>query len=688
MHQPYYKDDFENKYLLPWVFLHAIKDYYEMPWHISKFDNIKAVFNLVPSLIVQLEDYANGTANDLFLEALTTDVKALSNEEKQKLLPQLFMANVRHMIYPSERYKNLYEKFKSNQDLDDTEINDLEVLFLLSWSGHFIRQNSETVKNLILQDKFFTNEQKAALLNELFSFIKKIIPFYKKLAEENKIELSATPFYHPILPLLLNHLSAKEAKNDIILPRIFNDFSSDAHLQVKNAKKYFTDVFGFSPTGMWPAEGSISNDAAKCFIAHGVNWIASDEDVLSNSLSKNLSDENFRCELYKPYYYENEGKKINLFFRDKKLSDLIGFSYSNIDAEKASSDFINKLKNIYDKCDFEPVVSVILDGENAWEYYFNNAMPFFESLYGKISQEDWIETLTFSEITENTESVKLNNIVAGSWIYGNFTTWVGHPEKNKAWELLSETINDIENKKHKLDENTLNLITKELHIALGSDWFWWYGDDHFSIQADIFDDLFRKHLANIYKLAGVTVNPEIYKPIKKSFKSGIIEHFKCPVNPKIDGQITDFYEWIGSGKFDLKYDLGSMHTDSSYLNKLHWGKNSNILYLRIDGKIKEIFNKNMILDVEFIANIKKNFSVSIDDNKIISFNNFESDEKIKVAIKDIIEMEIPLNEVITNKNKVAVQFRLKKETEIIERAPVYNFAELDLSEEYLKNWIV
>jgi alpha-amylase/alpha-mannosidase (GH57 family) len=685
MHQPYYKDDFTGEYLLPWVFLHAIKDYYEMPWHVSKF-NIKAVFNLVPSLIVQLNEYAEGKANDIFLETLKKDVDLLSVSDKQKFIPLLFMSNPDNMITPFKRYKYLYNKFKKNEELTNQEIIDSEVLFLLSWTGNFIRKDSEFVKYLIDKGSLYTNLQKTELINSLIIYIGKIIPFYEKLAHENKIELSTTPFYHPILPLLLNPLSAKEAKPDIKLPKIICNFEKYAYKQVEDSNILFKEIFNFAPQGMWPAEGSISNEAVKCFSDNGITWIASDENVLSNSLGQNLADEKFRNELYKPYYFDCNGKKINIFFRDKILSDLIGFTYSNMNAEKASDDFINKLRFIYNKCDFEPVVSVILDGENAWEYYHKNATPFFENLYEKLLKENWLEVSTFSEILKIINSKKIKNIVAGSWIYGDFTTWIGHEEKNKAWELIANVYNNVKNTT--FNDKDKYLIEKEFNIALGSDWFWWYGDDHINNQADVFDYLFRKHLQNIYKLANIPVERNLFQPIKKIKKYGAINKPTHFISPKIDGELTSFFEWKGCGIFDLKYDLGSMHKDEQYLQKLYWGNDSKMFYFKIDGDIKKLKNKNLILTVEFEANVKKSFSISTVSCKIINSKNFNDGfEKLKIAINNFIEMAIPLSEILYHE-KVFIQFTLYDENGVIEKAPIYNFAELRLNNNKLTDWFI
>ena len=407
-------------------------------------------------------------------------------------------------------------------------------------------------------------------------------------------------------------------------------------LYVREGLNEFERHFGFRPKGMWPAEGSVSQKAAEMFAGNGISWIATDEEVLGNSLQVNMKDGANRYRLYQKHFQIHNGQKINIFFRDKALSDLIGFTYSSWNEDDAVNDFMHHLRNIYDSVDFSPHVSVILDGENAWEYYNQNAYNFFTKLYDRLTHTDWLQTQTFSEVINNYDIPEetLHNIKAGSWIMGNFRIWIGHPEKNKAWELLSKTKRSIEKHISNADEAAAAQIYKEYHAAEGSDWFWWYGDDHFSIQADVFDKLFRTHLINIYRLLKLNVPSEFFTPIKATKNSGVITKPSSYVCPKIEGKISNFFEWLGAGEFDLKSDAGSMHAGGDTLQHLLFGFDDKNLYIALKSDFSSLENTICQIDVSFDDN-KKTFEIDLDCRKNTS-------DDVTYAIDHILEASIPL----------------------------------------------
>ncbi len=693
MHQPYYKDDFQNQYLLPWVFLHGIKDYYDMPSYLAPHSGIKAVFNFVPSLLIQMEDYGTGKAHDVFLELIRMDTRKMDMAQKTALLPQLFMANAKYMIQPLSRYNQLHQRYRqfplpdaAVHGFDSQDILDLKVLFLISWTGNYIRKESSLIQALLRQQEQFSEDQKNSLLDELLEKMRDIPDAYKKLLQKGQIEISATPFYHPILPLLLNPSSAREAKPDISMPSCTQAFAHDANWHVRQGIGHVQSVFGQNITGMWPAEGSVSSAAAELFSLHGIQWIASDEDVLFQSLGKGA---HARPALYKPHRIPcDNGKSLTLFCRDKKLSDLIGFTYSSMDAQKAASDFMGRLQEIYDTSDFNPHVSVILDGENAWEFYPQNAALFFHALYQKLEDCTWIKTVTFKESLAHPDLSYeiLPAIRAGSWIYGNFTTWIGHKEKNQAWELLAQTWQAVAEQKSNISEQEWKLIVKELRIVQGSDWFWWYGDDHFSVQADVFDRIFRSHLMNMYKLAGMSIPAQLYLPIKKTYKSGLLKPMSGYISPRIDGRQSGFFEWMGAAHFDLTYDMGSMHTDKRYLKNFFWGRDTEFLYFRLQGEIAELLGSNMILRVEINNPSAHCIQYTFTDPPTPP----KMDETgLKCAAADFIEMRIPF--IILQNPQAAsinVQFKLLREDTVVEQAPLYNSVNVDISDRFLDDWIV
>jgi len=663
MHQPWYMDPFTQEFEMPWVFLHAIKDYYEMPWLVSRYKKIKATFNLVPSLMKQLQIYSENPLSCKFLNLLKKEVDKISATEKDYLLKILFSANLTTMIKPIPRYFQIYQKYMTTQNLTNQDFLDLQVLFLMSWTGNYLRENNHYIKTLFEKGKDFTQAEKEKLINVLLNFLKEIVPYYKKLESEGKIEITTTPYYHPILPLLLNIESARESKPDISLPKITANFKEDAVYHVKSALDEYQGIFDKKPNGLWPAEGSLSNQTLDLFIEHKIKWTATDEDVLYNVAGKR--------DKYKIYKY----KDIYVFFRDKYLSDSIGFRYQNMNEKNAVDDFISHLRSIYNSSQHCQVVSVILDGENAWEFYKNNGKDFFDRLYFEISHQKWIECITFSEVLEkNVEIENLESIKAGSWIYGNFTTWIGHPEKNTAWEYLSEARNFLESEK----ENDLYKKAIEyIYIAEGSDWFWWYGDDHFTIYADKFDLLFRSNLMKVYDALGKKPPAKLSKPIKQTFKQPIIKKPKNYITPTIDGKITNYFEWLFSGEIDLTFDLSSMNTEI-LIDKLYYGYDKENFYLRFDASVNQI--KNNILRLNFITDKEISFSVPISNQK------YTDEDGVEAVSEKIIEIKIPLN--FLNEKKFEFYIEILKDSRLLQKLPVYSIIILDISEDFDYDWMV
>ncbi|MFA7083215.1 MAG: glycoside hydrolase family 57 protein [Arcobacteraceae bacterium] len=677
MHQPYYKDDHTNKIGMPWVFLHAIKDYYDMPYYLQKHNKIKATFNLVPSLLVQIEDYANHTANDKLLDALKKEVSTLSEYEIAYLMEYLFLSNYENMIKPLQRYYELYLQYKQASCYDDLftlqEILDLEVLFLLSWCGNYLRENNALVKALLYQEANFTHLQKIELLNELYAFMKTIVPYYKKLEESGQIAISTTPFYHPILPLLIDKKSAKEARNDVLMPNSEASYKDLASLQVKEAIIYHENTFGKKPNGFWPSEGSVSFETIKLLTENDIKWACSDEEILHKTIYKSKKES-----LYYPYRLNTGNKSINLFFRDKYLSDLIGFEYSSKEAKSAAKDFVSHLHSIYLNSNESQLASVILDGENAWEYYPNNAEDFFEELYSLLEKQEWCQTILFDDVESYSDlQVKeISHIASGSWISGNFDIWIGSSEKNRAWELLDMTKNAYDLKKDFLDVNTKKQIEKEFMQALGSDWFWWYGDDHYTVLKSKFDKLFRKHLKNIFRLMEEEIPLDILLPIAD--KNPISEFHTKPTQnhqPIIDGLKSDFYEWLYSGYINLKKDFSTMDTSALVIEGFYYSSDdeNNLYFLFKGAKIKSILNEGSLN--LYLNNEKYRFKLT---KGLQEFDGFT------VGIDEYIEIKVNA----TKDQKTVVAFELFKEELKVQFAPINKEIILDFEIQDFQKWYV
>jgi alpha-amylase/alpha-mannosidase (GH57 family) len=600
MHQPFYKDPVLGEYILPWTYLHAIKDYYDMPAIVAATPGAKVVFNLVPSLLEQIQDYAAGTAVDPFLVRARRAPADLTEEEKLFIVENFFSANRQRMIEPYQRYLELYCLVGDGapggardrlRHLRDQDLLDLQVWFYLSWTGEAARRRFPLFAELIKKGKNFSAADKELLFETQRELIAEIIPLYRRLHEEGKVELSVTPYFHPILPLLCDSRIAQVAMPKVNLPSLRFRHPEDARSQVAQGIASFEEIFGFTPKGMWPSEGSVSDEALAILAEKGLAWAASDEWVLSHTLPGGLGRD--REALYRPYAFHQEGRDIALFFRDHGLSDLIGFTYSQWAPERAVADFIGKLKEVRQRSRSNRVVSIILDGENAWEYYQDNGLPFLSKLYSALSETPGLMPATFSEVLQLVpERRPLGRIHPGSWINANYGIWIGHPEENLGWDYLakaraaaaatSPAVAALLGGDDRGDPKAL-LVCKALYAAEGSDWFWWYGDDHFSPHAGSFDLLFRRHLINVYRLLDLEVPHELYEPIKKQQPAGFVREPAALITPAITGVVTDYFEWLAAGLYDLTKQASAMHAAESLLQSFFYGFDRSFFYFRIDG---------------------------------------------------------------------------------------------------------
>ncbi|MDR0675620.1 MAG: glycoside hydrolase [Elusimicrobiota bacterium] len=694
-HQPYYKNNLSGKYILPWVRLHSIKDYYDTVAVIEKYPKIKLNFNLVPSLLLQIQDYVENNARDNFYYISMKNATELTDEDKIFILRNFFMCNWETMINIYPRYSQLLDLrgrnkknedfgmdiFLKNTDLQNLDVNyyrDLQVWFNLSWIDPSFRnmENFKFLEDLIKKGECFTENEKHLVLASHIEIMKMIIPKYKKLLKKKQIEISTTPFYHPILPLLVDNSIAKVSNPNKESPKNIFQYPKDAISQIKNGIDFFEKIFEEKPKGMWPSEGSVSDAVLDIFQNQGIKWIASDEDVLFQSLEgQNYS----RNELYYGYRYKNSD--LHIFFRDKKLSDLIGFSYSKMNAIDAVNNFFENLYNIKNSLpqndDNENVISIILDGENCWEYFINDGNDFLNELYKKFQDSEDFETITISEFIENHKIKKsLDNIYPASWINHNFDIWIGNKEDNEAWELLQKTRefleqteknfkNGIQNKF--INEENIKKAFEEIYIAEGSDWFWWYGDDHNSENDAEFDELFRQHLKNVYTILGQYIPEKFYIPITKI--ENFIQNFSYLeqidfINPIIDGKESNFFEWHNAAVFFTDKNSGSMHQVVKIVKKFYYGfdKNFENFYFRIDLNdfFENINEKEIIVSIIFGDIMEICININIDETSndykkiyCCSINSLKKEQNLnfsynildingEISFKNCIELKIPL----------------------------------------------
>jgi alpha-amylase/alpha-mannosidase (GH57 family) len=537
MHQPEYRDLRNGEYHLPWTYLHTIKDYVDMVAHLEQSVAARAVVNFAPVLLEQIDDYSqqihdylfcDGALRDPLLAALAGPVLPSDIDDRLKIMKECLRANEQRLIARFKPFKKLVDLAKSAINdptllmyYADEFLSDLLVWYHLAWLGETVRRDNPLVKMLLAKAHQFTVHDRRQLIELIYELISNVIGRYRSLYEAGRIEISMTPYGHPIVPLLIDISSAKQAIEDVSLPlaKKYPDGYKRSQWHVRKGIDVFKKYFGVAPQGCWPSEGSISEETIELLSEEGVKWLASGESVLKNSLTKS-SMEAGQC-LHQAYVFR--GTKPACFFRDDGLSDLIGFKYSEWHADDAVADLVSHLESIQQACadHADAIVSIILDGENAWEYYPENGYYFLNALYEKLSSNKNVRLTTFSEyLASSPERIQLSDIVAGSWVYGTFSTWIGEKDKNHAWDMLvdAKIVFDKVIQSGELSEDEKQHAVMQLATCESSDWFWWFGEYNSAESVAAFDEQYRMHLSNLYQL--LNVEPPDYLSSAFTFGSG------------------------------------------------------------------------------------------------------------------------------------------------------------------------
>jgi alpha-amylase/alpha-mannosidase (GH57 family) len=535
MHQPDFRDHATGEFAQPWVYLHAIKDYSDMAAHLEAHPGMRVVLNFTPVLLDQLEDYADQFANGRFRDPLLRllaqpDLRQLDQAGRDLILKSCFRANQQKLIDPYPGYQRLLEFFRlaqSHGDMGNAYLSaqffgDLLTWYHLSWTGETVRRGDAGLLALIAKAHDYSHADRLQLLEVIGREVSDVIPRYRKLFEAGRIELTTTPECHPIGPLLLSFEAARETVPDAPLPQHaqYPGGRERAFAHADAAKTSHERRFGQPPRGMWPAEGAISGEFADLLAQRGCEWIASGEGVLVHSLKKSGATLPERLDyLFQPYRFDNGKTAITCFFRDERLSDLIGFEYAKWHGKDAATHFVATLEDIAAKsAGKRPVVSVILDGENAWEYYPYNGYYFLDELYAALEQHPQITMTTFAQqLDEKREAAPLPHLVAGSWVYGNLSTWIGSHDKNLAWDLLCVAKRNFDSviAGGRLTAEEIQQATRQLADCEASDWCWWFGDYNPAESVMAFDELYRQKLANLYRLLKLPVPAVLDVPVSR-----------------------------------------------------------------------------------------------------------------------------------------------------------------------------
>src|SRR5256884_112061 len=565
-HQPFYKDSVTGEYRLPWVRLHALKDYYGMVKLLDEFPNVHQNFNLVPSLITQIQDYVGGTARDPFLDVAAKPAKDLTPDERRFALQYLFQANPVNMIGRYPRYRELWERFRSSSEspqraekyFQPQDFTDLQVLSQIAWL-----------------DEFFLQEPEIATLIQ--------------------------------------------------------------------------KVFGIRPKGVWPSEGSVAEEVLSIAHSLGVNWMATDEGVLGRTRGMTFSrDGGGRLpreaaeNLYTIHRYEKGQTQMHLVFRDHTISDLVGFVYSGMPPQDAANHLMHNIKQaaqpVLDRGQ-DAIVSVILDGENAWEYYPRSGRELLRRFYDAVQRDPSVEAVTVSEaISRHKNFANLTSLVPGSWINANFNIWIGAPEDNRSWDYLYHAREFYSQSAARASEAQRELAFEEILIAEGSDWNWWYGPEHHSANDREFDELYRKHLSNVYQALGARPPDYLAQPIIGGTARPSFVPQTVYIHPRITGDTVRYFEWIGAAVYTADRRAGAMHGKQFLMDSVYAGIDESNVYGRLDfigGRIPE-------MDFELVVNLESWAADAQRPRRTVRLHNVITSRKIAVWKVSAPEEEIPL----------------------------------------------
>ncbi len=713
-HQPLYYPDENGVITRPWVRVHATKDYYDMASTVAKYPDVHVTFNLTPVLLMQLEDYVMNGAKDKYWVLSEKPADQLTNEDKEFLLTRFFDANWDHMIRVHPGYKRLLEKRNGTtpeaikaalQSFTSQDFLDLQIWFNLAWIDPDFLE-IEPLKDLMEKDQGFSEADKSILFAQVSQIMSQVIPVHKELLDKGQIEVITSPLAHPILPMLYDTNLALIGNPKADMPKRFN-YVQDAIVQLALGREIYRESFGRDPVGLWPSEGSVAEQIVPLVSNAGYQWMASGEQVLANSLglgafTRDGKDTILQSDqFYRPYWVNGpeggpiKGEKVLMVFRDNLISDKIGFTYSGTPGEEAAADFMQRMENIRQELKKENatgphLVSIILDGENAWEYYDNDGKEFLNALYRNLSESKTIQTITVSNYMEKfPNQQEITDLFPGAWFSANYDTWIGEPEEKAAWNLLGQVRNDLqdkilEQKKTGKEIAGLEEATRQMYLAEGSDWFWWYGADQDSGNDSYFDEGYRALLGKVYSALGMDIPLSVKVPIIPEQVVLAEIELSGIAQPNINAQVGE-NEW----KNAAHYIFPPAEHEGIHIQNLHVAVDQKQLYLQVEADSDWITQKDVGLGFYFNSpKLSKGlgyvrmegpestgltllgfaatgmFEIEVNNKKgaLLTPDNagwMESDQSGEIAVKDnILEAAIPLDSLGEVQAGDEIKFRL------------------------------
>ncbi len=700
MHQPPYREAETGEYLLPWVRLHATRAYNDMAWVLARHPRVRCTVNFTPVLLDQLEDYVSGAAHDRWQELSARPPAELVPDERQAILRSFFMVDWEENIQPVARYAELLQKrgrtvrgvdlARLAASFGESDLADLQVLFNLAWMGFGAFAEDEGLRELRAKGRDYSRSDVEYVLAVQRRVMEGILPAWRRLADRGQVEASTTPYFHPILPLVCDTDSARRALPTVSLPPRFAH-PDDARWHVREAISSHGRRFGTAPAGMWPAEGSVSPEALEILASEGVRWAASDEGVLLRSLP---ADASRLRSVYRSWRVGAGGAgEIAMLFRDRSLSDLIGFTYSKVPPREAVADFIAHVSAVGEAWTRDgqhgpATVGVFLDGENAWEHYPQSGREFLDRLYGALEASDDIETVTLSDAVRDARGPALARIHSGSWIEASYRIWIGHKEDRQAWTALGSARDAVETAERSgtLAGERLAVAKRHIHAAEASDWFWWYGEDFSTELAAEFDGLFRGHVIRAALLAGANPPAEALGPIKRSgvtaagLEARSLREPTLLMTPVLDGRETTYFEWQGSGLHRPGQHGGSMYGGTQAFHALYFGFDLDALYLRLDpsespGRTAEVAAQVRVTILAADRQTAVEF-VLVPDGALRS--GLRGNEEIgSAAFLNVLELALPFAALgLAPRTRIALAVHSLRNGVEVERLPRYGFLAL------------
>ncbi len=663
MHQPYYVNPVTKMAMMPWVRLHSVKGYLDMIDLVSRTPEVKVNFNFTPVLVKQIEEFVTGEVKDLWEQWSRQPANQLDEQQRKGMLENFFKVNWDNLIKPHPRYWELLQKRGQNWDLakiDDLmkvfthqDYRDLQTWYNLAWCGYSAEARYPVLTELKKKGGDYTEAEKNTVLDIHQEIIRQILPLYRAASERGQIEITTTPFFHPIMPLVYDTTLAKRCMPHATFPPQFSA-PEDVRAQLRLAQEQHKRVFGRTARGLWPSEGSVAPELIPLFQEAGIEYFCTDEGNLFRSLEIDPLWRGQRIdhlELFQGWRITHEGAQVNALFRERPLSDFIGFSASQNDYSHSANHLLHNLEHLSSVITTDSgCVCLALDGENAWESFTDGGEKFLSLVYQGIASRPQLQSHRLGDFFDrHPPHAEISRLHTGSWINSDFDIWIGDPEENKAWEWLG-IARDFLVQKMENPQYTPEIIKAawwEIYAAEGSDWFWWYGPD-FTTDCDfLFDELFRTHLKNVYLLLGT--EPPIHLDIPICLPSQSI-HYTLPrrhIHPPITGRLENFFDWVGGGELDLKQQQTAMFKSDKLGQRVFYGFNEKYFYLRIDLK-----GKPDVVQLHFLSQPMRISATSLEKGgwEIILEHTTDPANPVKVSTNTIAAwkyffvMAIPIKE--------------------------------------------